>query len=336
MDYQQITPEERYLIGQYRRVHLSIRQVALKLGRSPSTISRELRRNKRKNDYWRATSAQETANVRRSKSRRGTHFEPEFRDFVFSKIREEWAPEQVSGWLRLHQGVSIAAKTLYRWIKLDKKQGGTVYRHLRQARKRKRKAYRSKDSRGKLAGKRHISTRPMESELRLTYGHFEIDLVLGKVTKHCALTLVDRKTRYTIVRNLMNKTVEEVNRVLIPLIWEFGIKSLTADNGCEFHGYKKVEDETGVKWYFATPHHSWERGTSENTNGLIRQYLPKGMTMRYVTNDYMQFIQNRLNNRPREILGMKTPWEVASNYSLGVALDESDRADFFVIRFIWF
>jgi IS30 family transposase len=324
--YQQITLNERYLIGRFRRDRLSIQQIAEKLGRSASTVSRELKRNRRLHGFWCAEVAQEKTNARRSKSRRGSQFSTEDKALILSKIRLEWAPEQVSGWLKKTHGPSVSAKTIYRWIKKDRKEGGELYRHLRQARKRRRKAYRSKDSRGKLAGKRHISTRPKESEQRLTYGHFEIDLVLGKVTKHCALTLVDRKTRFTIVRHLMNKTVEEVNRVLIPLIWEFGIKSLTADNGCEFHGYKEVERETGVRWYFATPHHSWERGTSENTNGLIRQYLPKGMTMRYVTAEYMRFIQNRLNNRPRKILGMKTPGEVASNYSIAVALDGSDRA----------
>jgi len=128
------------------------------------------------------------------------------------------------------------------------------------------------------------------------------------------------------VRKLANKTAAEVNRVLIPLIGYYGIKTITADNGCEFHGYKEVEEKTGVRFYFARPHHSWERGTSENTNGLIRQYLPKGMTMRYISEAYMEFIEDRLNNRPRKILKMKTPWEVASNYSLGVALGESNRA----------
>ena len=324
--YQQITLDERYLIGRFRRDLLSIRQIAVKLGRSPSTIARELKRNRRNSGFWAAEVAQMKTNARRSKSRRKTQFDPETRSWIFSKINEEWAPEQVSMWLKQNRGPAISAKTIYRWIKTDRAHGGELYRHLRQARKRRRKVYRSKDSRGKLPGKRHISTRPKESEERLTYGHFEIDLMLGKVTKHCALTLVDRKSRYTIVRKLENKTKEEVNRVLIPLIWEFRIKTLTADNGCEFHGYKAVEMETGVRWYFATPHHSWERGTSENTNGLIRQYLPKGMTMRYVTTEYMKFIQNRLNNRPRKILGMKTPWEIASSYSMGVAVDGSDRA----------
>lgn len=187
------------------------------------------------------------------------------------------------------------------------------YRHLRQARKQRRKAYRSKDSRGKLPGKRHISTRPIESAERLTYGHFELDLVLGKATNHCAMTLVDRKTRFTVVRKLNNKTAMEVHRVLIPLIAEYGIKTLTADNGCEFHGYKSVEAATGIEFYFATPHHSWERGTSENTNGLIRQYLPKGMSMRHFSEEYFEFVQVRLNNRPRKILGFRSPWEVASS-----------------------
>lgn len=310
--YQQITRDERYLIGRLRGQRRSIRAIATQLGRSPSTITRELKRNRRESGSYSAERAQEMTNVRRRKSRRKSHFTEDTRTFIFSMIKKEWAPEQVEMWLKKNQGPSIAAKTLYRWIKKDRKAGGELYRHLRQARKRRRKAYRSKDSRGKLAGKRHISTRPVESAERLTYGHFEIDLVLGKVSRHCALTLVDRKTRFAVVRKLENKTTEEVNRVLIPLISQFGIKTLTADNGCEFHGYKIVETATGVEFYFATPHHSWERGTSENTNGLIRQYLPKGMSMRNIPDEYFEFIQDRLNNRPRKVLDFFTPFEVAS------------------------
>ena len=324
--YQQITLQERYLIGIYRRENLSVRKIALKLGRSPSSVSRELRRNLRANGHWTAPVAHEKSRARLRRVRRKGHFTAENWALVFSKVTQEWAPEQVSLWLKQNAGPSISTQTIYRYIRKDRKQGGSVYLHLRQARKRKRKAYRSRDSRGKLAGKRPISSRPKESTERLCYGHFELDLVLGKVSRHCALTLVDRKTRYAIVRKLANKTTEEVNRVLIPLIGYYGIKTLTADNGCEFHGYKKVEEATGVRFYFARPHHSWERGTSENTNGLIRQYLPKGMTMRYISDEYMEFIQSRLNNRPRKILKLKTPWEVGSNHSLGVALDESNRA----------
>lgn len=324
--YQQITLTERYLIGRLRRERMPICAIAKQMGRSPSTISRELKRNRRESGSYSSERAQEIANVRRRKSRRGSHFDSETRAFILSKIEEEWAPEQVADWLLLHGGPSISAKTIYRWVKKDRKNGGELYRHLRQAQKRRRKAYRSRDSRGKLPGKRHISKRPKAADTRRKYGHFEIDVVLGKVTRHCALTLVDRKTRYTVIRKLNCKSVEEMNRVLIPLVRYYQIKTITADNGCEFHGFKEVEKATGVKFYFATPHHSWERGTSENTNGLIRQYLPKGMSMQNVTHEYMDFIQSRLNNRPRKLLGMRTPWEAAKKYSYAIALDESDRA----------
>lgn len=311
--YQQITLTERYLIGKLLRERLSIRKIAQSLGRSPSSISREIRRNLRNDGSWTVERAQEKTNARRSKTRRKSHFSQEDRILIFSKIKEQWAPDQVAMWLKLNQGPSIAAKTIYRWIKKDRKAGGTLYAHLRQAQKQRRKAYRSQDSRGKLPGKRHISERPVEAENRLVYGHFEIDLVLGKETPHCSLTLVDRKTRLSVIRKLNNKTTKEVNRVLIPLIAEYGIKTLTADNGCEFHGYKEVEAATGVLFYFATPHHSWERGTSENTNGLIRQYLPKGKSMEYISAEFLELVENRLNNRPRRILGYRSPWEVASS-----------------------
>lgn len=324
--YQQITLTERYLIGRYRRERMTTRAIAQKLGRSPSTISRELKRNRREDGFWRAETAQEHTNTRRSKSRRKSHFTSETWSLVFAKVSQEWAPEQVSLWLKKNAGPPISTKSIYRHIRKDKKQGGTIYLHLRQARKRRRKAYRSRDSRGKLPGKRPLSSRPKAATERICYGHFELDLVLGKVTKHCALTLVDRKTRLTIVRKLANKTTEEVNRVLIPLILLYGIKTITADNGCEFHGYKEVERRTGVLFYFARPHHSWERGTSENTNGLIRQYLPKGMTMRYISDEYMLFIENRLNNRPKKILNMKTPWELAKRHLQSVALHVTNRA----------
>jgi transposase, IS30 family len=325
LEYQQITQQERYMIGKYRGDQISIRAIARNLCRSPSSISRELRRNKRNNGFWGSTAAQEKTNSRRSKSRRKSQFRIEDRLLIFSKIEEQWAPEQVALWLKKGGGPSIATKTIYRWIKKDRKHGGTLYLNLRQAQKRKRKRNGSRDNRGKLPGKRHISSRPKESTERLTYGHYEIDLVLGKVSKHCTLTLADRKTRFSIIRKLNNKTTAEVNRVLIPLIFMYGIKTITADNGCEFHGYKEVEEATGVRFYFATPHHSWERGTNENMNGLIRQYLPKGKTMRYISDEYVDFIQNRLNNRPRKVLKMNTPWELASNHSLGVALEGSNR-----------
>jgi IS30 family transposase len=150
------------------------------------------------------------------------------------------------------------------------------YKLLRQPGKKRRKRYGAYDSRGHLAGKRHISERPAAAENRTLLGHWEIDTVLGS-TKHCIVTLVERKIGYLIIGKLRNRTVAEFNRVASQLINSapVPIHTITADNGTEFQGYKLFEAATTARFFFATPHHSWERGTNENTNGLIRQYLPK-------------------------------------------------------------
>ena len=159
------------------------------------------------------------------------------------------------------------------------------HRHLRGASKQRRKRYRAYDSRGRLAEKRHITERRPVVETRTTIGHWEIDTVMGHGAKDCIVTLVERKTGYLIIGKLKDRTKATLNQCVIPIIYAFGysIKTITADNGTEFHGYREIEHATGVRFYFATPHHSWERGTNENTSGLIRQYLPKKTSMADLT-----------------------------------------------------
>ena len=134
---------------------------------------------------------------------------------------------------------------------------------------------------------------------------------MGKGDKHCIVTIVERKTGYLVVGKLLSRTTEELNKRVVQLITQHmtRFKSITADNGTEFHGYKKIEEETGVPFYFANPHHSWERGTNENTNGLIRQYLPKGQSIAHITQPDCNAIARKLNNRPRKRLRYKTPEE---------------------------
>jgi IS30 family transposase len=224
-------------------------------------------------------------------------------------IKADWSPEQISGYLRTRGMLNISHETIYRYIWLDKKQGGTLYKHLRCAPKQRRKRYRSYDNRGRLADKRHISERPKEVESRDELGHWEIDTVIGKDKKHCILTLVERKTGYTLIGKLTARTKNQVTSKTIEFIKKHRskFKTITADNGTEFHGYKEVEKATSVLFYFATPHHSWERGTNENTNGLIRQYLPKGSSMAHVTQKHCYAIAHKLNTRPRKRLGFYTP-----------------------------
>jgi transposase, IS30 family len=308
--YTQITPDERYRIAEMLRHRLSISAIAVELGRSPSTISREIRRNRRNDGGYRAQTAVERTNGRRRRSRRGSRFREEDWDLVEHLIRLDWSPEQISGWLSLEGHLSISHETIYLYVWADKKAGGDLWQHLRQRSKKRRKRYRSHDSRGRLAGKRHISERPPEVETREKAGHFEVDTIKGDSQgTHTVITLVERKTGYLIMGKLERHTAADCTARLIEMIRREGgrVKTITSDNGSEFHGYKDVETATGVAFYFATPHHSWERGTNENTNGLIRQYLPKRTSMAGVTQADCDTIATHLNHRPRKRLGYLTP-----------------------------
>lgn len=176
----------------------------------------------------------------------------------------------------------------------------------------RRKRYGAHDSRGRLAGKRHISERPDEAEDRQTAGHWEIDTIKGdSQAAHSAVTMVERKTGYLLMGKLERHTATECTCRVIEMISSHGgrVATITADNGTEFHSYADIEAVTGVPFYFATPHHSWGRGTNENTNGPIRQYLPKRTSMAHVDQAGLEAIAKRLNTRPRKRLGFRTPEE---------------------------
>ena len=307
----QITLEERYAIAVLKKRGLTIRAIARELARSPSTISRELSRNRTRHDgAYRYELADSYARSRRSRSRRTARFSEEDWELVEHLLALHWSPEQISGWLKLHGILSISHETIYVRVWRDKDQGGQLWRHLRQATKRRRKRYGSHDSRGRLAGKRHISERPPEVEMRQVAGHWEIDTIKGdSQATHSVVTMVERKTGYTAMGKLERHTASECTSRVIELISRHQVATVTADNGTEFHSYKDIEAATGALFYFATPHHSWERGTNENTNGLIRQYLPKRRSMAHITQDDCDAIAARLNARPRKRLGYKTPEE---------------------------
>lgn len=308
--YRQITSEERYRISALRSEGFCPAAMGRRLGRHRSTISRELHRNSSPWDgSYRPSKAQEQANGRRSRSRRNRRFDARDWELVETLLRQDWSPEQVAGSLQKSGDLSISHETIYRYVWADRALGGDVYRHLRCATKRRRKRYARYDSRGRLAGKRHVSERPAAVERRQTVGHWEIDTVMGTGNDHCIVTLVERATGYLLIGKLAARNMDEAAQKTIELVRKHPEKfrTITADNGTEFHSYKDVEVATGVKFYFATPHHSWERGTNENTNGLIRQYLPKRTTMARVTQRDCNAIAQKLNTRPRKRYDYQTP-----------------------------
>jgi IS30 family transposase len=315
MNYRQLNLVERNTLATLRRLGFSLAEIGRELGRHRSTLWRELRRNATPRDgRYRVSRAQERAVARRRRSRRNSQFEGRDWERVEGLLREEWSPEQVSGYLGRTKELMISHETIYRHVWRDLKAGGPLHAHLRCARKQCRKRYGHYDSRGRLAGKRMIGERPAVVERRRQLGHWEIDTMMGESlgeSSDCILTLVERKTGYVLIGKLKARTAAEANRALLELLARHPgrARTITSDNGTEFHWYERIEAVTDVRFYFATPHHSWERGTNENTNGLIRQYLPKGQSMAGVTQSQCDTIAEQLNQRPRKRHEYKTPHE---------------------------
>ena len=323
MRYHQITREERYTLATLRKQtpRPSAAAMAALLGRHRSTITREFRRNCKPYDgAYRPSVAQERSNGRRSRSRRNTRFTIDDWKLIEWLLGELFSPEQISGRLREEGILEISHETIYQHIWSDKRRGGHLWLFLRQ-RLRYRKRYGRYEKRGRVAGKRHISERPAEVEHRNEIGHWEMDTVLGTGDQHCVVSLVERATGTLLLGKARSRKAIDVTAKLIELIEAHPglVKTITADNGTEFHSYRDVEVATGVTIYFATPYHSWERGTNENTNGLIRQYLPKRTSMKAVTQARCNAIAAALNNRPRKRYRFRTPLEQLQNmFTIGI------------------
>jgi IS30 family transposase len=300
------------MLAALRRQGLNQSEIARLLGRHRSTVCREVSRNSTRADgRYRASTAQERTNGRRSRSRRNLRFSTVNFTLIDELLCRQWSPEQIAGHLRRTGQLLVSHETIYRHIWRDKRAGGLLYTHLRGARKQRRKRYGSYDSRGKLAGKRPISERPAAVETRCQVGHWEIDTVMGTGGKHCIVTLVERKSGLLLIGKLQDRTAASLNGRVIRIIKRHAgaFQTITADNGTEFHHYQCIEARTQALFYFARPYHSWERGSNENANGLIRQYLPKGTSMAALSQQQCNSIARKLNTRPRKRHGFKTPLE---------------------------
>ncbi len=313
MMYHQLTQEERYLISAASALRRGVREIARALNRSASTISREIRRNATTADRrYRAEKAHSYAVARRRRSRRGSHFSAAVMRSVERALRRRLSPEQIVGSFRSEGRTVPSHETIYRHIRRDKQRGGTLYRCTRIMSKIGRKRYRSRPARGVLLGKRHISERPAVIQTRRRVGDWEADTVMGHGTSHCLLTMVERKSGYAIIRKLNARNKAQATAAMQAVIRRKvgAFKTITFDNGTEFHDYKVLELRSKLRCYFATPYHSWERGSNENLNGLIRQYLPKRTCLKNLTQTQCDKIANALNTRPRKRHQYKTPLQI--------------------------
>jgi IS30 family transposase len=308
MTYKQITETQRYQIYALRKMKHSQSAIARTIGVHRSTIGRELKRNSGQRNY-RPKQAHQMALSRRDKAK--PTIMQETWQLVESKLRLAWSPEQISGWFKVQGEARVSHERIYQHILQDKKAGGDLYQSLR-CQKKRRKRYGSYDRRGQLPGRTSIEERPAIVSERTRLGDLEIDTVIGKGHQGALVTIVDRKSRFTFIKQIERKQAEEVYAATVALLQPVSdrILTITADNGKEFAQHQQIADALGVQVYFAHPYASWERGTNENTNGLIRQYFPKSTNFKQVTEVQVTLVADRLNNRPRKILGYQTPSEV--------------------------
>jgi len=317
MSYTHLTEEERYQIHAMIVAGSSVRAIADSLQRSPSTISREVRRNCGQRGY-RPKQAHTLARGRARACRQRPRITLEQWRQVSERLRDGWSPEEIAGRARLEDSLKISHEWIYQFVYADKSAGGGLHTNLR-CQKQRRKRYGSgRQRRGQIADRVGIEERPASVNDRSEIGHWEADTIRGKNQRGSCVTVVERMSRFTrlgkLNRSTAKKTAERLRKRLQP--FADVVSSITSDNGKEFTAHRQISQSLDCEFYFADPYASWQRGTNENTNGLIRQYLPKSRDLRTLTGSEIRMIENRLNHRPRKCLGYLTPHEVLYNERL--------------------
>jgi len=286
-------------------------EIAQALGRKRAAIHAEIKRNAVNGNYCHNV-AQTLTDDRRANAKQSILTEENW-TVVISLLLQKWSPEQISGWLKANpeMGFYVSDQWIYQYVDNDRAKDGTLYTHLRRA----GKPYKSggkRKYRGKIKNRIDIDNRPELINTRIRIGDWEVDSVLGAMNKSSIVTLVERKSRYTAILKVMSKEANEVAKAIIARASSdrIPVYSITGDNGTEFAEHEKISEALGIAFYFTHPYSSWEKGTNENTNGLIRQYFPKGTDFKHISSEALREVEDALNNRPRKCLQYKSPREV--------------------------
>ena len=321
MSHTHLSLQERYVISHLSVAGFSRREIARRINRHHSTVSRELRRNGPQypgaGRYWFSW----THSVALERSRRARHYRRQrhlrLLGYVEDKLKLQWSPEEIAQRIRIDypddREMRVSHETIYRWVYLDASVDGNLYCNLRRRRKRRRRQKRYGAGRRFLSCRKSITERPKIVEDRERFGDWEGDTVEGKRNSGYIATIVERKSRYLLASKLENKrsaTFTEQGGKAFSAIPRRMRHTLTVDNGSEFAGFMELEKKTGLTVYFADPYAAWQRGANENTNGLLRQYFPKGSNFKKVTEEDVAEAVKKLNNRPRKCLDYRTPHEV--------------------------
>jgi len=310
--YTQLTREQRYQISALLKMEHSHTEIACLLHVHKSTVGRDINRNRGRRGY-RPRQADQKACNRRKTPRRIVRIEW---DEVDALLRQDWSPEQVSGWFKTQEHNSVSHEWIYQHILADKRSGGDLYRHLR-CQKQRRKRYGCYERRGTLPNRVSIDKRPEIVNSRQRLGDWELDTVVGKRHQQAIVTLTERKSRLALIRKVDQRTAQAVKDAILVLLQPLAAytHTITSDNGKEFALHQQIAEQLHAAFFFAHPFSAWERGANENMNGLLRQYFPKKLNFKTITDDQITLAMNRLNNRPRKTLAFRTPFEVFSELS---------------------
>lgn len=311
MGYQRLTPKDRYQIEFLKSNGQSVRSIARRLKVQPSTISREL--NRRKNKKYCAERAQKHTEQevgRRAEAR--FKIDGRLKKLIDKKIENnDLSPEQVAAWLKKRE-IAISHHTIYRYVERDARAGGNLKKHLRILRmqRKDRKKPKYKAYQGLVKNRVPIAKRPKIVEKRKRIGDYERDTIMGSIDGAVLLTIVDRKSRYVHIECLSRKGAEEAHRATIKALRNRVVHTITNDNGTEFAFHEKTSKALDTKIYFSRSYAAWERGTNENTNGLLRQYFPRRKPIARLTPSELRAIEFKINTRIRKCLGWRTPYEI--------------------------
>ena len=316
MNYTQLTREQRYQISALLKMGHNQTEIAAVIGKHKSTINRELSRNKGQRGY-RPKQAHRMALSRRNHSHK--RISAETWGLIETKLRLDWSPEQVAGWLSRQHAIQVSHEWVYQYILADKQAGGDLYRHLR-CQKKRRKRYGSYDRRGKIPNRVSIEERPAIVEERTRIGDWEVDTIIGKRHRHAIVTLTERRSRFSLLAKVDQRTADQVGDAMIEVLQNVAhrVLTLTSDNGKEFANHEGIAHALQADFFFAHPYAAWERGANENMNGLIRQYIPKTQDFATVTHADLMWIMSRLNHRPRKCLEFQSPFEVFFDQSVAL------------------
>jgi len=307
--------EQRYTIEVLLQDKKSKSEIAKLLLVDKTVIYRELKRNSdERNGVYRAKLAQSKYEKRLFSKPKYKKTTPELKQQIVTLLEQDYSPEQVNGFMKKNNQQTLSHESIYQMIWKDKKVNGTLHEHLRRKGRRYRKRGSSKDSRGKIVGRVGIEKRPKEAEERKVFGHFELDTIIGKDHKGAIITLNERASGMLWMRKVESKDAEIVIKKLAEMLDEIRpyLRSITGDNGKEFAAHQFITDEY-CDFFFANPYSPWERGSNENLNGLVRQYLPKKSDFNNFTDEHIREIETKINNRPRKRFGYETPIFVMEN-----------------------